>query len=123
VPAWEGHHCFGEVAAVWAVLGRLGVAAIIDDVVAGVDPVKGVSVGRFVVAAALNQVTVEHLPQISVRIVAEYDLDTSSVVLDMANFATWVDSTNEAAPLLAWGQSKQKRSDLRLVQSRAGRHQ
>ena len=159
-PARSAHHRFGEVAAVWAVLERLGVADIIDDVVAGVDPVTGVSVGRFLVIAALNrvvapcskaqisdwwagtagprftrigagkldhrrfwdamnQVTAEHLEQISARIaakiVAEYDLDTSSVALDMTNFATWVDSTNEAAPLLARGRSKQKRSDLRLL--------
>ena len=160
VPVRSAHHRFGEVAAVWAVLERLGVAGIIDDVVAGVDPVKGVSVGRFLVIAALNrvvapcskaqisewwagtagprftrigagkldhrrfwdamnQVTAEHLSEISARvaakIVAEYKLDTSSVALDMTNFATWVDSTNDAAPLLARGRSKQKRSDLRLL--------
>ena len=159
-PVRSAHHDFGDIAAVWGVLERLGVATIIDDVVAGVDPVKGVSVGRFLVIAALNrvvapcskaqisdwwattagprftktgagkldhrrfwdamnQVTEAHLEQISTRvaakIVAEYSLDTSSVALDMTNFATWVDSANEAAPLLARGRSKQKRSDLRLL--------
>lgn len=159
-PVRSAHHGFGDVAAVWSVLERLGVAAIIDDVVAGTDPVKGLSVGRFLVIAALNrvvapcskakvsdwwastagprftkisaakldhrrfwdamnQVTAEHLEAISTRvaakIVADYGLDTSSVALDMTNFATWVDSTNEAAPLLARGKSKQKRSDLRLL--------
>ena len=37
VPVRSAHHRFGEVAAVWAVLERLGVAGIINDVVAGVD--------------------------------------------------------------------------------------
>ena len=159
-PVRSAHHGFGDVAAVWAVLERLGVAGIIDDVVAGTDPVKGVSVGRFLVIAALNrvvvpcskarisdwwagtagprftkigaakldhrrfwdamnQVTAEHLQEISAKvaanIVAEYGLDTSSVSLDMTNFATWVDSANDAARLLARGRSKQKRSDLRLL--------
>ncbi|WP_051478428.1 IS1634 family transposase [Arthrobacter sp. H5] len=158
-PVRTAHHSFGDVAAVWGVLERLGVAAIIDEVVGGTAPVKGVSVGRFLVLAALNrvvapcskarfsewwattagprftrigaakldhrrfwdamnQVTAEHLEAISARvaakIVTEYAVDTSAVALDMTNFATWVDSTNEAAPILARVRSKQKRSDLRL---------
>ena len=159
-PVRSTHHGFGDVAAVWSVLERLGVAQIIDDVVAGAAPSKGVSVGQFLVIAALNrvvapcsktgiadwwattaaprftkipaskldhrrfwdamnQVTEERLEAISARIagkiVAEYDLDISSVALDMTNFATWVDSTNDHAPLLARGHSKQKRADLRLL--------
>ena len=56
VPVRSAHHRFGDVAAVWGVLERLGVAQIIDDVVAGAAPVKGMSVGRFLVVAALNRV-------------------------------------------------------------------
>jgi|GEM_PF-5663998 len=67
----------------------------------------------------MNQLTADHLEEISTRvaakIMAEYGLDTTSVALDMTNFATWVDSANEAAPLLARGRSKQKRSDLQLL--------
>ena len=67
----------------------------------------------------MNQLTTARLQDISARIaariVADHDLDTSALVLDMTNFAIWVDSTNDAAPLLARGKSKQKRSDLRLL--------
>jgi transposase len=42
-------------------------------------------------------------------------LDTSSLALDMTNFATFIDSTNERAPIAQRGKAKQKRSDLRLV--------
>lgn len=49
------------------------------------------------------------------RIVAEFDLDTTALVLDMTNFATYIDSTNQAAPIAQRGKAKQKRVDLRLV--------
>ena len=49
------------------------------------------------------------------RIVAEYDLDLSGLVLDMTNFATYIDSANTAAPIAQRGKAKQKRTDLRLV--------
>lgn len=68
---------------------------------------------------AMNQLTADHLEEISTRvaakIMAEYGLYTSSVALDMTNFAPWVDSANEAAPLLARDRSKQNRSVLRLL--------
>jgi transposase len=44
-----------------------------------------------------------------------YGLDLASVALDMTNFATYIDSTNERAPIAARGKAKQKRTDLRLV--------
>ncbi len=154
------HQKFGDIAAVWGMLQTLDVAGIIDEVVGGTDPVKGVSVGRFLEIAALNrvvapcskaqiaewwattagprftrigaakldhrrfwdamnQLTESHLSQISVRIaariVADHDLDTSALALDMTNFATWVDTANDSASLLARGKSKQKRTDLRLL--------
>ncbi|HZJ07165.1 MAG TPA: IS1634 family transposase [Nocardioidaceae bacterium] len=49
------------------------------------------------------------------RIVTEFDLDLSGLVLDMTNFATYIDSTNPKAPIAQRGKAKQKRLDLRLV--------
>ena len=49
------------------------------------------------------------------RMVAEFDLDLSGLVLDMTNFATYIDSSNPKAPIAQRGKAKQKRVDLRLV--------
>jgi transposase len=49
------------------------------------------------------------------RMVSEFGLDLSGLVLDMTNFATYIDSTNERAPIAQRGKAKQKRTDLRLV--------
>ncbi len=49
------------------------------------------------------------------RLVTEFALDTSGLVLDMTNFATYIDSANDAAPIAQRGKAKQKRVDLRLV--------
>jgi transposase len=49
------------------------------------------------------------------RMVTEFGLDLSGLVLDMTNFATYIDSTNERAPIAQRGKAKQKRTDLRLV--------
>src|SRR5258705_6819400 len=49
------------------------------------------------------------------RMVTEFGLDLSGLVLDMTNFATFIDSSNERAPIAQRGKAKQKRSDLRLV--------
>jgi len=49
------------------------------------------------------------------RVVSEFGLDLSGLVLDMTNFATYIDSTNEKAPIAQRGKAKQKRADLRLV--------
>ena len=49
------------------------------------------------------------------RIVTEFGLDLSGLVLDMTNFATYIDSTNDRAALAQRGKAKQKRSDLPLV--------
>src|SRR6266849_2988680 len=46
---------------------------------------------------------------------ARFGLDTSSVALDMTNFATFIDTGNEKAPIAQRGKAKQKRTDLRLV--------
>ena len=44
-----------------------------------------------------------------------YGLDLAGMALDMTNFATYIDSTNERAPIAQRGKAKQKRTDLRLV--------
>src|SRR5664279_1335594 len=52
---------------------------------------------------------------ISTAMVTEFGLDLSALALDMTNFATFIDSTNEVAPIAQRGHAKQKRNDLRLV--------
>ena len=68
---------------------------------------------------AMNTITLEQLGDIAqalaLRMIAEFDLDTSALALDMTNFATYIDTTNGKAPIAQRGKAKQKRSDLRLV--------
>ena len=68
---------------------------------------------------AMHAVTLEQLQEIThriaLRVVALFGLDCSSVALDMTNFATFIDTGNEKAPIAQRGKAKQKRSDLRLV--------
>jgi transposase len=52
---------------------------------------------------------------IDARMVSEFGLDLSGLALDMTNFATFIDSANERAPIAQRGHAKQKRVDLRLV--------
>jgi len=47
--------------------------------------------------------------------VTEFGLDLSGLALDMTNFATFIDTGNERAPIAQRGKAKQKRTDLRLV--------
>lgn len=68
---------------------------------------------------AMDAVSEEQLQEIERRIVvamvAEFDIDLSGLVIDMTNFATWIDSGNQRAPIAQRGHSKQKRADLRIV--------
>jgi transposase len=68
---------------------------------------------------AMHTVDGDALQEISARLAARmiqaFDLDTSSVALDMTNFATYIDTTNGRAPIAQRGKAKQKRTDLRLV--------
>ncbi len=68
---------------------------------------------------AMHAVTLEQMEEISRRIalaiVESSGADCSSVALDMTNFATFIDTGNEKAPIAQRGKAKQKRSDLRLV--------
>jgi len=49
------------------------------------------------------------------QMVTEFELDLGGLVLDMTNFATFIDSTNDRASIAQRGKAKQKRADLRLV--------
>jgi transposase len=49
------------------------------------------------------------------RMAERYGLDLSGLVLDMTNFATFIDTGNDKAPIAQRGKAKQKRHDLRLV--------
>jgi len=68
---------------------------------------------------AMDRLGEPELRRIEARIgralVKEFDLDLSALALDMTNFATFIDSGNERAPLDQRGKAKQKRVDLRLV--------
>src|SRR5713101_1350871 len=46
---------------------------------------------------------------------SRFGLDTSSVALDMTNFATFTGTGNGRAPIAQRGKARQKRSDLRLA--------
>ena len=56
-----------------------------------------------------------HLSRIALAIVDAAGVDCSSVALDMTNFATFIDTGNDHAPIAQRGKAKQKRTDLRLV--------
>jgi transposase len=52
---------------------------------------------------------------IAAQMVEVFDLDLAGLVLDMTNFATFIDSGNARNQLAQRGHAKQKRLDLRLV--------
>ena len=154
------HLAFGDLAAVWAMLERLGVAGIVDEVVGARRADAAASVGTYIALATANRVvdpcsklafakwwattagdrwvkvpagaldhrrfwdamdaiSEDQLRQIERRVVARlvevFDVDLSGLVLDMTNFATYIDSGNDRAPIAQRGHAKQKRTDLRLV--------
>ena len=160
MPDRTRHLAFGDVAAVWAVLGRLRVAEIVDDVVGPRRSDAQASVGTYIALATLNrvcdpcsklafaewwrttacdrwlalpasaldhrrfwdamdQISEAQLTEIERRISAAmieaFGVDLSGLVLDMTNFATYIDSANDRAPIAQRGHAKQKRNDLRLV--------
>lgn len=53
--------------------------------------------------------------RITARAITVFGLEMSGLVLDMTNFATFIDSANTRAPIAQRGNAKQKRTDLRLV--------
>ena len=68
---------------------------------------------------AMHAVTVKQLAEIEHRLalamIETFDLDISSLALDITNFATYINSGNDKAPIAQRGKAKQKPSDLRLV--------
>src|SRR5215471_18229757 len=138
-PERTRHLAFGDVAAVWSVLQRLGVIGVIDEVTGSRRADAAASVGSYLALAALNRVVapcsklafadwwtttaadrwvkvpaaaLDHrrfwdaMDAISPAQLAEaerrlgqvmaerFGLDLSALVLDMTNFATFVDSGN-----------------------------
>ncbi len=68
---------------------------------------------------AMDAISSTQLKEIERRIVANmveaFGVDLSGLVLDMTNFATYIDSANPRAPIAQRGHAKQKRNDLRIV--------
>lgn len=68
---------------------------------------------------AMHTITLEQLAQVeqqlAVRMIDTFGLDVSALALDMTNFATYIDTGNDKAPIAQRGKAKQKRADLRLV--------
>ncbi len=52
--------------------------------------------------------------RITAKMVEVFDIDISGLLLDMTNFATYIDSANDRAPIAQRDHAKQKRRDLRL---------
>jgi transposase len=68
---------------------------------------------------AMDQLTAAQAARIEravvARMVQRFGLDLSGLVVDMTNFATFIDSAKARAPIAQRGKAKQKRVDLRLV--------
>jgi transposase len=159
-PERAQHKAFGDLAAVWGILDRLGVADAIDEVCGPRRSDAGASVGTYLALATANRVVapcsklgfeqwwattagprftkvpvaatdhrrfwtaMDNLDTaklaaaeraIAATMVSEFGLDLPGLALDMTNFATFIDSANQAAPIAQRGHAKQKRNDLRLV--------
>jgi transposase len=158
-PVRSQHKTFGDLAAVWSVLERLGVAEVIDtavprrtDALAPVGTYLALATANRIVAPcsklgfadwwentaggrwvklptgaldhryfwrAMDRLSETDLRRIETelgqRMVARFGLDLSGLVLDMTNFATFIDSGNDKAPIAQRGRATQKRVDLRLV--------
>ncbi len=65
---------------------------------------------------AVDQAQLAAISQsIASRLIAAAGVDVSSVALDMTNFATFIATGNDRAPIAQRGKAKQKRADLRLI--------
>ena len=159
-PERTRHLAFGDLAAGWGMIRRLGVVETIDGVVGPRRSDAGASVGTYLALAAANrvvapcsklafadwwattagprlvkvpraaldhrrfwdamdQVTDSHLEAVEralgERIVSTFGVDLSALVLDMTNFATFIDSSNAKNTIARRGHAKDGRVDLRLV--------
>jgi transposase len=160
LPERTQHLAFGDVAAAWSVIERLGVAQIIDEVTGSRRADAAAPVGTYLALATLNRIvgpcsklafadwwattaadrwikipaaaldhrrfwdamdalTAAQLTEIERRLgvamAGQFGLDLAALVCDMTNFATFIDTGNEKAPIAQRGKAKQKRNDLRLV--------
>jgi transposase len=160
LPERTQHLAFGDVAAAWSVIERLGVVPVIDEVVGSRRSDAAASVGTYLALAALNRVVApcsklafadwwastaadrwvkvaapaldhrrfwdamdaltaaqlaETERRLGVAMAERFGLDLAALVCDMTNFATFIDTGNEKAPIAQRGKAKQKRNDLRLV--------
>ena len=158
LPERTRHLAFGDVAAAWSVIERLGVAPVIDEVTGARRVDAAASVGTYLALATLNRIVapcsklafadwwattaadrwvkipgaaLDHrrfweamdavgpaeLTEVERRIgqamTGRFGLDLSALVLDMTNFATFIDTGNEKAPIAQRGKAKQRRNDLR----------
>jgi transposase len=68
---------------------------------------------------AMHTITLEQVAKIehllALAMIETFGLDISALALDMTNFATYIDTNDEKAPIAQRGKAKQRRSDLRLV--------
>jgi transposase len=68
---------------------------------------------------AMHAITLEQLAEVehllALAMIETFGLDISALALDMTNFATYIDTGNDKAPIAQRGKAKQKRTDLRLV--------
>jgi len=107
-PERTAHEGFGDLAAVWGVPEHLKVVEAVDEAVGPRRADAGVSVGTYLALATTNRA-------IATAMVTEFGLDPSASALDMTNFATFIDSAGERAPIAQRGHAKHKRLDLRPV--------
>jgi transposase len=116
LPERTRHLAFGDVAAAWGMLRDLGVADVID-AAAGPRPAgQPLSTGTYLALAAVTPAQLEQASEaVAAEIVRTAGIDVSSVALDMTNFATFIASGNQKAPIAQRGKAKQKRTDLRVV--------
>ena len=159
-PERSRHLGFGDLAAVWGMLERVGYAGIVDEVTGGrrSDAIAGV--GTYLALACANRVVsprsklafadwwsttagarVTRVPwaaldhrrfwdamdavdqaaltsverRLAAAMASQVGLGLSSMALDMTNFATYIDTGNDRAPIAQRGHAKQKRTDLRLA--------
>src|SRR6266496_3663302 len=132
-PDRSRHLAFGDVAAVWGLLGRLRVAEIVDEVAGARRSDAGASVGTYIALATLNRV-VDPCSKLAFsewwdKTACDRWLRLPPGALDHRRFWEAMDaigeddiqeierrivSAMERAPIAKRGHSKQKRSDLRI---------